>query len=304
MVQFKYISSISCEELNSLVVIPCLDEENFSCVLIKNATNKTIKSGYSTDNLDIKLNRVLTRENTTYFFHIIKIKKNDEYSRSQFETIYNYIFKKITEPQDDIQLSSLITSLEDFFKTTPERDKTKIQTGVFGELFTIKFLYDNGYKDIVKKFHTNFYSKHDVEISKDVKLEIKSTLSEKRIHHFKHNQISRTDVKVYVSSVLLEEAKEGVSLSEMFDMISSIFVDPDAIFALKKLRIKCGITSEDQGLKFSLEKAKQDIKFYDAKEIPQISTNSNNCVTNIEYDSDLSAVNPIAINDFVKLLLE
>ena len=109
-------------------------------------------------------------------------------------------------------MATLITSLEDFFKVTPEKNKRDIQIGVFGELLTIKYLYDIGYQAIVDKYHTNFYSKHDVEISSKLRFEVKATTSEKRIHHFKHNQIMRKDVSVVVSSVLLEESKEGLSL--------------------------------------------------------------------------------------------
>ena len=216
MTKFKYISSITEEELENNVVVPCTDEDGFSCILIKNAKAKTISSGYSTDNMEIKINRVLLRNGKDYFFHIIRAKKTDAYSRSQFDTIFEFVFKKIEDAVDDVELSGLITSLEDYFKTTPEKNKREIQIGVFGELFTIKYLYDVGYHEIVEKFHKNFYSKHDIEINSKVRMEVKSTTSEKRIHHFKHNQIMRSDIKVVLSSVMLEESKEGTSLKSLF----------------------------------------------------------------------------------------
>ena len=72
MTLFKYISSITNQELEDAVVIPCCDENNDSCILIKNRSKKTVQSSYSTDNLDVKLNRILTRESKDYYFHIIR----------------------------------------------------------------------------------------------------------------------------------------------------------------------------------------------------------------------------------------
>lgn len=300
MTQFKYISLISNEELENNAVIPCVDEENYSCILIKNSKNKVVQSGYSTDNLEVKLNRILTKNCFDYYFHIIKSKNTDAYSKHQFNTIFEYVFKKIEYPIDDVELSTLITSLEDYFKVSPEKNKREIQIGVFGELLTINYLYNAGYEDIVNKFHSNFYSKHDVEINDKVRLEIKSTTSEKRIHHFKHNQIMRKDVDVILSSVLLEESKEGKTLKSMFEDVMNLFSNPDSKFALQKLMIKCGVAEEDEGMSFSFEKALNEIKFFGADVLPKIPIESFEGVYNIEYDVDCSNCDNISIDELIK----
>ncbi len=303
MTQFKYISTITSQELETNYVIPCCDENNDSCILIKNSAKKTVQTSYSTDSLDVKLNRVLTRETKDYYFHIIRAKKSDGYSKEQFDVIFQYVFKKIEKPIDDIELSVLITSLEDYFKITPEKNKRDMQIGVFGELFTIKYLYDIGYQSIVDRYHTNFYSKHDVEINAKVRLEIKTTTSEKRMHHFKHNQIMRNDVSVIVSSVLLEEAKEGVSLKEMFNMVLPLFLNPDSQFALKKLMLRCGLTEDDEeGMSFSYEKALNDIRFYSAKMLPKIEKESFEGIYNVEYDVDCSNCQWLEIEELLNRL--
>lgn len=302
MTKFKYISSITEEELENNVVVPCTDEDGFSCILIKNAKAKTISSGYSTDNMEIKINRLLMRNGKDHYFHIIRAKKTDAYSRSQFDTIFEFVFKKIEIPVDDIELSGLITSLEDYFKTTPEKNKREIQIGVFGELFTIKYLYDIGYPEIVEKFHKNFYSKHDLEVNSRVRMEVKSTTSEKRIHHFKHNQIMRNDVKVILSSVMLEESKEGTSLKTLFEKVIPLFDDPDAKFALQKLMVRCGIAGGEEGLSFAYEKALNDIRFYDATDLPKIEKETFDGITNIEYDVDCSNCVYFNIDDLITVL--
>ena len=302
MTQFKYLSNISTEELNAYSVIPCIDEEGNQCILIKNSKEKLVQSGYSTDNLDIKLNRILHRGETDYFFHIIKSKKHDGYSQQQFNIIFEYVFKKIERPISDVDLSSLITSLEDYFKLTPESNKREIQIGVFGELLTIQYLWNAGYKDIVTKYHTNFYSKHDVEINNCLRLEVKATTSEKRIHHFKHNQITRDDVEVIISSVLLEESKEGLTLKELFNQVMELFDDPDSIFALQKLMIRCGLNEENSGMAFAYQKAVNDIRFFNSKNCPKIPVISIDGITNIEYDVDLSTTEYYLIDDLISIL--
>ena len=93
MKEFKYISNISKEDIDSNVVIPCIDEQGYHAILIKNSILKEVSTKYSTDNLNVQIDTVLHFENNGYYFHIITATKNDMYSISQFEVIYEYIFK-------------------------------------------------------------------------------------------------------------------------------------------------------------------------------------------------------------------
>ena len=299
MKEFKYISNISKEDIDSNIVIPCIDEQGYHAILIKNSILKEVSTKYSTDNLNVQIDTVLHFDNNGYYFHIITATKNDIYSISQFEVIYEYIFKKISEPISGNELNILITSIEDYFRTTPEKDLFSLQVGVFGELFTIKYFYESGYKEIIDKYHDNFYSKHDVEIDENNRIEIKSTVSEKRIHTFKHNQIFRNDINVYVSSVMLEQSKEGLSLFDLFQEVIALYENPDSILALKKLMKRCGVGEENVGLKFAESKAYNDLKVYDAKVLPKINIPAPDGVTNIKYDVDCSMAEPINIEDFI-----
>jgi len=118
------------------------------------------------------------------------------------------------------------------------------------------------------------------------------------------NQIKRRDVDVIVSSVLLEEAKEGMSLKEMFELVIPLFENPDSIFALEKLMIRCGIEEEKEGMAFSFEKAMLDIRFYSADELPKIDEESFEGITNIEYDVDCSNCEYFNNDDLISLLNE
>lgn len=302
MAKYKYISTISEEEFNNSIVIPCTDEENYTCILIKNALEKTVQSTYSTENLDFKLNRVLTKDSKDCYFHIIKCKKQDIYSLQQFDIIFEYVFGKINTPLSDVQMGSLITSLEDYFKIIPDKDKTKIQTGVFGELFTVWHMHNNGYQEIVDKFHKDFFSKHDIEISPSIRLEIKTTDGEKRIHHFKHNQINRNDINVYVVSVMLERSQEGLTLYDLFEKVKELFSEPEYIFALEKLKRRCGVSEEDKGLSFAVQHAIQHIRFFDANDLPKLEGNIPDSISAVEYDIDCSGAKSITLEELLQII--
>ena len=302
MAKYKYISTISEEEFNNSIVIPCTDEENYTCILIKNALEKTVQSTYSTENLDFKLNRVLTKDSKDCYFHIIKCKKQDIYSLQQFDIIFEYVFGKINTPLSDVQMGSLITSLEDYFKIIPDKDKTKIQTGVFGELFTVWHMHNNGYQEIVDKFHKDFFSKHDIEISPSIRLEIKTTDGEKRIHHFKHNQINRNDINVYVVSVMLERSQEGLTLYDLFEKVKELFSEPEFIFALEKLKRRCGVSEEDKGLSFAVQHAIQHIRFFDANDLPKLEGNIPDSISAVEYDIDCSGAKSITLEELLQII--
>ncbi len=302
MNKFKYISNISKEEIDLNNVIPCIDEKGFQTILIKNSIMKEVVTLYSTDNLNVQIDSVLYFENNPYYFHVLTAKKNDVYSCNQFEIIYNYVFKKIINPISGNELNMLITSIEDYFKTTPEKELFSFQVGVFGELLTIKHLFDLGYTKITEKYHENFYSKHDIEINENIRIEIKSTASEKRIHTFKHNQIFRDDVKVYVVSIMLEQSKEGLSLFDIFQNVISLYDNPDSILALNKLMKRCGIEKENTGLKIAELKAYNDFKIYDANDLPKINIPAPNGVTNIKYDVDCSLAKSLNVDEFLKII--
>ena len=302
MKKFKYISNLTLDEIENNIVIPCIDENGNHSIIIKNATTKIVSNKYITDNLLVQIDTQLFIDNDVYYCHIISANKKDMYSLGQFYIIYEYIFKKIEEPIGGSNLSALITSLEDYFKITPDPNLFSLQVGVFGELITIKYLYDSGYHNIINKFHNNFYSKHDVELDDKNRIEIKTTVSEKRIHRFKHNQIYRKDVNVYIASVMLEESKEGLSLYELFQKVLELYSDADNIFGLNKLMKRCNVNEENKGLTISFEKALNDFRIFDANTLPKINIDIPDGVSNVTYDVDCSLSEYINIDTFAKML--
>ena len=192
------------------------DDEHETYKQLGNAVNVVVIQSIFTLFVNF-LNQKLGEQN-----HVISCLKDDGYSKEQFAIAYEYLFKKIRYPQSDVDLSKLISSLEQLFRVTPEQDKKKLHIGVFGELLFLLFLYDHGYKEIFAKYHSYFYSKHDIEIDGHNRIEIKSTTESHRIHSFKHDQLFRQDINVYVGSLILEYSQEGTSLFSLFEKVMLI----------------------------------------------------------------------------------
>lgn len=288
MDQIKHFSKISDQELHNLNTFLCWDNQNNLSIFIKNSTKNTFQNVIKTDNLSIFLNTVQVANNKEYRFHVIESKTNDYFIKKQFQIIYEYIFEKITQPISDGELTKLIGSLEEYFRITADHDTQKLQVGVYGELLALKKIYELGYKKIFNFYHSNFYSKHDIEINSNIKIEIKTTAAEKRIHTFKHNQLSRSDCKVLVTSSLIEINETGTSLFELAGSIINILTDPDQIFSLRKLLKRCNVDEINQGIRTFLPLSLTHVKFYENQNIPKLNCEIPSGISNITYDVDLS----------------
>lgn len=302
--EFKYISNISSKEFEEKVVLSFCNEEGRPCVLIRNSKPKQNVTTGVTDNLEYHLNSVFFKDSIPYYFHMIACVKNDDYSKEQFTIAYEWLFKTMNKPKSDFEISSLINSLEQLFKVTPERDLDKLFIGVYGELLFMLHAYNSGCKQILSKYHKNFYSKHDLEIDKYNRIEVKSTISSKRIHHFSHDQLVRNDVNVYVVSILFEKSVEGVSLEELFEKIISIATDPAIILWLGQLKGYCGISKEKKGPSFAYDKAVNDLKVFDAKNLPHIELDGIKGISDVSYDVDCTIADNLVFNEFISTINE
>lgn len=299
---FKYIADLTEPEFEQQVVLPFIDENGRQCVLIRNSIEKKNILIGTTDNLEYRLNTVVTHNGKSYFFHIVSCTKDDGYSKEQFRIAYTYLFKSISEPKSDFEIGSLINSLEQLFKVTPENDRFKLHVGVYGELLFLDYMLKNGCSDIISKYHSNFYSKHDIEIDRLNRIEIKTTLGGKRIHHFSHDQIFRDDVNVFVVSNLLEEAEEGVSLYELFEKVLSKVSDAKTLLCFGQLKGFCGISSSNLGPSFSYDKALSDLKVFNSKSLPHLEFIDPKGISNISYDVDCSTAEEENIQEFVAMV--
>lgn len=296
---YRYQSEISEEEFKHSNVLSFTDEEGRPAIMIKNAANKTIMTAGKTDNIEYHLNSIITKNNVDYYFHVIRCTKGDTYSKEQFDIAFKYLFDKISCPQKDSELSTLISSLESLFKVSKEADLSNLRLGIFGELLFVDQLYVHGYQEILDKYHSDFFSKHDIEIDSKTRIEIKTTKAAPRIHTFKHDQLVRTDIDVYVGSLILEPSEEGMSLLDLFERIEGYLTTPEQILTFGQLKSFARISRDDPGPSFAFERAVSLIKIFEAESLPHLVFSESRGISNISYNVDCGLADSLAIEDFI-----
>ncbi len=299
---YRYISEISEKEFKNATVLPFKSEDGRPCILIRNNKPKIVVQKGKTDNIEYRLNSIVEKDGEKYHFHIMECIHSDDYSKEQFNIAYEYLFKKIKYPLNDIDLSKLINSLESLFKISPEKDKSALQTGVFAELLFLLYIYENGYTEILNKYHSYFYSKHDIEIDDKNRIEIKSSTTSKRIHTFGHDQLYRKDVNVFVGSLLLEYSQEGLTLYELFNKIMALITNPEDYIDMGKLKAMCGISELSKGPSFSYIKSIEQIRIFKSEDLPHLEITIVNGVTDIHYNVECSLANSQPIHLFIQYL--
>jgi len=300
---YKYITEITEKEMNEMNIIPCLNDNGFRTLLIKNLTRKRIESNYDTKHLTIKKNITLYYENQPYFFHLISCKENTNLMNYNFDIIYEYLFKRIEEPIDENTFSELLFSIQSLFEKTSE-NLNQVQIGTAGELLTVLHLYNSGYKEIFNNLHKNVYSKHDIEITNSLKIEVKTTTKETRTHRFSHNQIYDNFYDIYVSSVMLFRTEKGISLYDLFIEILNITDNYEARFSLYKLMNFCGVNNMNQGIVFSKDNSIKSIKIINSLDLPKINNDIPHGISNVSYDVYCDLAKQQSIGNFVKFLKE
>lgn len=302
MTSYKYIADISKNELDDSIVIPCINELGHRTLLIKNATQKRHSSIYSTKYLIIKRNSVLTYSSIDYYFHVISCKDSSDYINRNFEIIYDYLFRKIDAPIDEVKFSELIMSIEELFSRSND-NLENLQIGLIGELLTLKLLYENGVRTILDKYHKDNYSRHDIEVNNRLKIEVKTTIKEKRIHRFSHSQLDKISMDVYISSVLLIKVESGMTLYRLFEEILKLIDDFEVSFLIKKQMSFCGVDSINQGISFSYEESIKRVKFFPIKEIPKLSGSIPDGISNISYDVQCDFISDMNICEVIRRIL-
>ena len=101
---------------------------------------------------------------------------------------------------------------------------------------------------------------------------------------------------------MLERSKEGLTLYDLFEKVKELFSEPEYIFALEKLKRRCGVSEEDKGLSFAVQHAIQHIRFFDANDLPKLEGNIPDSISAVEYDIDCSGAKSITLEELLQII--
>jgi hypothetical protein len=145
--------------------------------------------------------------------------------------------------------------------------------------------------------------KFDFSITSKMKLEVKSTFSNERRHHFKHDQLVEGGFDIYVLSYLLREDDQGLSLFELIQYtIPFLANNKNQLLRIYSI-LKDINESTLKSIKLSQDFLLNQRRFYKAIDIPKFNEKSPEGVMNAEYDSVLENVPSIPTGKFEEILL-
>ena len=130
-------------------------------------------------------------------------------------------------------------------------------------------------------------------------LEIKTTTSNDRKHHFSYEQLNSKNTSIIVGSVLIRKSRTGTSL---LDLKNRILEEINKKHLKEKLQenydIMIGSKSQTDldNAKYIYDYAADNIKFFDSKKVPRIKETPMHGIKNIRFESNLNGIE--SINDF------
>lgn len=189
---------------------------------------------------------------------------------------------------EDIEL--LVFKLKVLFRAFAHPTSREV-SGLWGELFTI-FNSDNPCKAL-SLWREDKYDRFDFS-SSDLRVEIKSTCREYRIHEFSLEQLTPpSEGNGYVVSLLLQPLTGGVSVIELAERIERLVAKSPQLKQKLWENIAKSLGSDFSNKLdkcFDLSYTEKNFRVYLMDDIPKPELIPDSRISKIRFDSDLSSV--------------
>jgi hypothetical protein len=230
-------------------------------------------------------------------FTVLVLESEIDFEREFIEIVLAYLreLKHISLIDFFIRLSSLLSQ---------ESKANKIELiGLYGELLLLRLLYKTYNLNLVGKYQSVDKLLFDFSISEKLKIEVKSTTNDQRIHHIRLNQVYYENIKVFIASIILKKDDSGTSLKELIESVISDLSPSLDFIVLINSKLKNWSDDEINNIRFNELIGYEKIKFFDSKNISRLlgSVHEEN-IFNIEFDVNLSTIDPINFSEIMDLI--
>lgn len=306
--KFKALAKNPIEDKN-FAVIPILDthhklgisKEGYPKFFV--CTNETASTTPNTtlDILSVEYNLSCTfvddnDTKTPHHYTVITLLSVDRTLQEDFVDIVIMMFGRMSEIPSKREIAIEMENLISIFSAMTCPPRKKIQ-GLWTELLVIERSYMP--ETLIKAWHESPTAKYDFTMGRD-KVEVKSTSSETRIHHFSLDQLCpSTHSRVVVASAIVRESaqsKDGLSVRDLYDKICNRVNSVDARIHMMKV-IAETIGTEMHRLNeicFDYVEACDSLRYYDSNDVPRVDKDGiHPGVTGVGFNSDLSGVQDI-----------
>jgi hypothetical protein len=202
--------------------------------------------------------------------------------------------KSLGQSPSNKQIKHTVDKFIELFKAVKETPRNSIQ-GLWCELFLIE--QSSFPEKLIGGWHSIPEEKFDFSFNK-LRLEVKSSASESRIHHFSTGQLNPTnDTEIIIASILVISNVAGYSVNDLLSSINKKLNNfpkqKEKLHLLVYSTLGVDIERVNQ-IKFDLEFAKDSLHFYQSTNIPKIQDiNIPKEVSNLKFVSDLVNSTPI-----------
>lgn len=263
LVSTEYSKTIieTTKNLSLLLNVEC--EVEYACKVIKEKLNLLILKNSSYLDLFISLVSVFIKNESTYSF------------------------------------LTFFLNLKELFRIEGKVETIELQ-GLFGELFTLSYFKKTLKKDISSFYQSSNNMKFDFSITDNKKIEVKTTTKEERIHHFKSDQLNTLRYDIKIVSLLMQKDDKGLSLYSLIDECKNLFFDSLNTLLIIEKAIRNYDVAELKSISFNEKYLNDNIRIYDAINIPRITEKTKEGIFNIEFDSNLTNSKWLSFSDILE----
>lgn len=287
-------SLIECETGIMIGVDKCSNV----AIVLQSSSPKRFPIMQKTQNMSIECNMRVTyslegeeREGTV---HIIRCLSSNPREKELFLELVSVMLANGDYSEEAIM--DTFNMLRTFFNNKNEVSDNEL-IGLFAELYTIQTFHQS--LKIANYWQSRDRMKFDFSFTDRLKLEVKATTKNTRVHHFRHEQLVTELFDIYVLSYMLRYDDEGLSLYDlMMNCKPLLCFDPRK---LMKINTILKNVSEDRlkNMRFNREHLDSHAHFYRANDVPKFNESTPSGVANAEYDCVFENVTWIEREDFV-----
>lgn len=235
-------------------------------------------------------------------FSVISYTGQNDEVKDVFLNTCQILIKALDQNPTNKKIKQIVDKFIELFKAIKEPPKKSIQ-GLWSELFLIE---QSKYPEkIILGWHSIPEEKFDFSFDK-LRIEVKSSSTESRIHHFNLSQLSPiNNTEIIIASILVNTSVSGLSIINLMKNINNKL----EYFPKQKEKLNLLVYStlgtdieKVNNIKFDYDLAKESLQFYKSEDIPKIEgTNIPKEISNVRFTSNL--INSKHINIEVDELL-